>query len=149
MKPSMFAVNTGIHLFMNFCNLVLTFSLHFCAVSFHRTWGTGELVCGFLYEDFVIPDLGTRTTAFLARAYTSSVLLYLKKWPWRLNHSDNVQKMRCSSVSSHGPRAKSTHFCVPSLRTGLSKHLRMPGKDCSERASRLLGHAVRYRGSAH
>lgn len=53
-----------------------------------------------------------------------------------------VQTVLSDAVYMPEGIVKSTHFCVPSLRTGLSKHLRMPGNDCSCSAIKLLAVAV-------
>ena len=59
-----------------------------------------------------------------------------------LSNAVHLHSFRTQSTSRKAG-TKSTHFCVSPLRTELSKHVRMPGKDRSKRAIRLLEQADR------
>lgn len=59
-----------------------------------------------------------------------------------LSDAVHLHSFRTQSTSRKAG-TKSTHFCVSPLRTELSKYVRMPGKDRSKRAIRLLEQADR------
>lgn len=118
-------------------------AVHLGLVNLHRPRKTGELAGGFLYKHLGYLRPGNKhNDGFGAFIHLCSVLVFeniaVLFAPFTVSFGKGLSAVFPNAVGVPEGINEIHHFCVTSLRTGLSKHLRIPGKDSSSRAIKLF-----------